>query len=66
MNRQYPPEDIEKIINDLYLMVEECKLVWETYRPCPENIAVQLYQLNEMMKILNAEMEKMKKVLLPE
>ncbi len=66
MNRPYTPEEIEKMLNDLYLMIAECKQFLDTYKACPENVAIQLFQLNEAMKILIEETEKMKKVLLPE
>jgi hypothetical protein len=65
MREPYTPEEIEKILNDLYLMIAECKLFLDTYKPCPENVVGQLYQLNEAMKILLEETDKMKKVLLP-
>jgi hypothetical protein len=47
-------------------VLKECKLFHETYSPCPENVAVQLFELNEIMKILLAEMAKIKKIVLPE
>jgi hypothetical protein len=65
VNRPYTPEEIEKILNDLYLMMIECKLFYDAYKPCPDNVVVQLFELNERMKIINAEMEQMKEIVLP-
>ncbi len=64
MRQPYSPEDIEKIFNDLRIVLEECKAFHETYQPCSENIAVQLFELREIMRAINAEMERMRKAVL--